>query len=204
MYYRNDETCVKALDCSHKPSMSQIALLIAVHAFHVEGSSTAVIPSISKPLDRPALAPATTYSQPTKASNSLLSLRGGASIGPITPSVAVKIYMFAFAYYTVELFGYLPMTPDPVLKYFGTPSNALTRTICQWFGFALAVHGSSVAYFHLKAGLDAVAVSKFATVYFLTIILVNLFYYKQGLAVVTECPAVCGLFALLFGYIGFK
>lgn len=183
--------------------MAQIALLIAVQAFHVEGSFAGTAPSMHKPCDRASLALGSAYSEPSKASNSLLSLRGGAALGPITPSVGVKIYIAMVAAYAIQLFGLDPLTPDPILKYFGSVANSVSRTINQYFAIALAMHAISVSYFHFGVGLDALVVCKFASAHWLAVLALYMWHYKQGLTLWTECPLLSIFFTLLFSYLGF-
>ncbi|KAJ1638581.1 hypothetical protein T492DRAFT_899987 [Pavlovales sp. CCMP2436] len=77
----------------------------------------------------------------------LISLRGGASLGPIDADTALVVSLLGTALYALEMLAWA--WTQPCKKYFGTPESPMSI----WFGYAMAMYAGAIGY--AKIGMNA-------------------------------------------------
>lgn len=184
----------KLADYSHPSHSIMLALFVAVQ---VMGSVATVAPS-TKPAFHSSL-PLVKSSLGQSKVLSVLDLRGGASLGPITPSVGVKIWMLSCVFYVIRLCGFDPTCPDPTQYYFGTAATKVSKGLYQWESLFLAAVPAVVAYL----GLDPVEACKIACFEWAATLVLYFWQYSQGILVKTEAPAISAVSMLLNAYLAF-
>merc|ERR1719337_129227 len=75
-----------------------------------------------------------------------LDLRGGSSLGPLTPEILTYVQAAMGLLYAVEMFGLRPDTPDPVAKYWGKSGDDGSNAIMQWLGMSIVWCNGLVLY----------------------------------------------------------
>ena len=137
------------------------------------------------------------------AADKALVLRGGASLGPITPSLLTKIQGVMGLLYAVEMFGLPPAAPDPVEKYWGTPSSEVTSGILKWFGLAIIWLNGLMLYALLSLGADAVGLQKYSAFTWASCLALYLSQVSAGTPQMTEGPIIQAIMTVLSVYAGF-
>ena len=131
-----------------------------------------------------------------------LALRGGASLGPLTPEILTKIQVALGVLYALEMFGVSPITPDPVAKYYPSGS-ASTASALQWFGISLLHFNGLVYYCTFSLGVSAVEIQKFMAVAWASALLLYTSHVNKGAVKPSEAPYLQGAMVALSAYAGF-
>ena len=102
----------------------------------------------------------------------LLSLRGGAKVGPVTigplsiecgPRAFVYLNALAGVGYASSLIGLDPNLPDPTLKYWQQEVSPATRAILQFFALVLMWVNGFMIYAMVQLNAPATGLLKFQT-----------------------------------------
>ena len=131
-----------------------------------------------------------------------LALRGGASLGPLTPEILTKVQVALGGLYALEMFGVSPITPDPVAKYYPSGS-ASTASALQWFGISLLHFNGLVYYCTFSLGVSAVEIQKFMAVAWASALLLYTSHVNKGAVKPSEAPYLQGAMVALSAYAGF-
>ena len=131
-----------------------------------------------------------------------LALRGGASLGPLTPEILTKVQVALGVLYAAEMFGVSPITPDPVAKYYPSGS-ASTGAALQWFGLALLWFNGFLYYCTSSLGVSAVEIQKSAAVAWAGALLLYTSQVNKGAVKPSEAPYLQGTMTALSAYAGF-
>ena len=96
----------------------------------------------------------------TQVRPTALDVRGGASLGPITPGIAIYINLVGCAGYAAEM---MLTTKAALAKYWGTQGIGQEAALISWFGWAIAEQTVLIAIL-LCLGVDAVLLCKASAV----------------------------------------
>lgn len=142
--------------------------------------------------------------------NKLMALRGGASLGPITPTagawlqVVLELYFLGLMSGALKLLPALPfMGGDPFAKYGWTEdssSKPLQTQFCGAIGYLLSITFATTYWGDAAAHANVCKGSMFAW-----IVCGSVFFtqYFNGTCKFTEGNILCILLPFLFGYLGF-